>query len=138
MSSTLLARLRALVARSRFLRFLLSGGINTGATYAIYLALLHTFDYKAAYTIAYVTGILLSYALNRTFVFRSHRGWSSALLFPLVYVAQYLAGLATVWVWVSMLHFAQSLAPLIAILATIPITYILSRSVFTKQGRTTD
>lgn len=129
------SRLQSLAVRSRFLRFLLSGGVNTVATYAIYLALLRIIGYRAAYTIAYITGILLSYVINRVFVFRTHRGWSSALLFPLVYFAQYLVGLATVWLWVGQLHLAQALAPLIAILVTIPLTYILSRYVFLQRDR---
>lgn len=135
MNGSISSRLQSLVVRSRFLRFLLSGGVNTVATYAIYLALLRIFGYRTAYTIAYITGILLSYVINRVFVFRTHRGWSSALLFPLVYLAQYLVGLATVWLWVSQLHLAQALAPLIAILVTIPLTYILSRCVFLQRDR---
>jgi putative flippase GtrA len=128
-------RLRALAARGRFLRFLISGGINTVATYATYLALLSIFEYRLAYSIAYVTGIFLSYVFNRTFVFQTHRGWRSVLLFPFVYLTQYMAGLAIVWAWVGQLHLAQSLAPLVAILVTIPLTYLLSRYVFVPQDR---
>lgn len=135
MSNLMSPRLRALAARSRFLRFLISGGINTAATYATYLALLSIFEYRLAYSIAYVTGILLSYVFNRTFVFHTHRGWRSVLLFPFVYLAQYMVGLAIVWTWVGQLHLAQSLAPLVAILVTIPLTYFLSRYVFVPQDR---
>jgi len=112
---------------------LLSGGFNTASTYVIYLALLQFTGYRLAYTISYATGILLSYVINRVFVFRSHRGLASALLFPFVYLIQYLAGLVVLWVWVDKLGFAKAFAPLIAIIATIPLTYLLSRYVFTRN-----
>ncbi len=133
MTAAQAARLRSLVEQHRFLRFLLSGGFNTVATYGIYLALFRMLDYRVAYTIAYAVGILLSYVINWLFVFRMHRGWSSVLLFPFVYLAQYLAGLAVVWAWVDHLGLTKALAPLLAIAITIPLTYALSRLVFTKK-----
>lgn len=136
MTSAVITNVRELVERSRFLRFLLSGGINTVATYAVYLVLLRALDYRIAYTVAYIVGILLAYALNWLFVFRTHRGLTSVLLFPFVYVTQYAVSLATVWIWVEMFGLPKSLAPLIAIVITIPITYALSRLVFSgKQIR---
>lgn len=133
MTSAAITNVRELVERSRFLRFLLSGGINTVATYAVYLVLLRALDYRIAYTVAYIVGILLAYALNWLFVFRTHRGLTSVLLFPFVYVTQYAVSLATVWIWVEMFGLPKSLAPLIAIVITIPITYALSRLVFSGK-----
>lgn len=132
-----IANVRVLVERSRFVRFLLSGGINTVATYAIYLALLQLLDYRIAYTVAYLLGVLLSYILNWLFVFRVHRGLSSVLLFPFVYVAQYVASLAIVWMWVQRFGFSKAFAPLIAIAITIPLTYAVSKVVFLKKKKHT-
>lgn len=126
---------RAFVTQSSFLRFLVSGTANTVATYAVYLLLLRVVDYRVAYTMAYVAGILLAYALNRVFVFQTHRGLSSMLLFPLVYVVQYLVSLATIWLWVDWLNLAKIFAPLLAIVITIPSTYFLSRLIFVKKKR---
>ncbi|BFI96982.1 MAG: GtrA family protein [Rhodanobacter sp.] len=133
MSTTALSRLRTLVERSRFLRFLVSGGLNTAVTYIIYVALLQILEYRLAYTVAYVVGILLSYSLNRAFVFRSHRGWSSVLLFPFVYLAQYLVSLAIIWIWVGKLGLPKLLAPPVAVLISIPLTYLFSGFVFTPK-----
>lgn len=134
MSLTMLTRLRAMVGASSFLRFLISGGINTTVTYAVYLSLLGVLGYKIAYTIAYVVGIVLAFVINRLFVFQTHRGWRSMVLFPFVYLAQYLVSLAVLWTWVERLHMSSKLAPLIAILITIPLTFVLSRLVF-GRGR---
>lgn len=127
-------RLRAAVAASSFLRFLISGGVNTCVTYAVYLALIQITDYKIGYTIAYVFGIVLAFMINRFFVFQSHRGWRSMVLFPFVYLTQYLVSLVVVWAWVERLHFFKELGPLAAIVITIPLTFALSRLVFGRRS----
>ena len=130
MTDSIVPRMRRAVQASTFLRFLISGGANTAATYAVYLAMLLVVGYKTAYTIAYVFGILLAFVVNRLFVFQTHRGWQSAALFPLVYLAQYVVSLAVLWAWVEKLRLPEELAPLVAIIITIPLTYVLSRWVF--------
>lgn len=115
---------------SRFLRFIVSGGVNTAITYGIYLVLLQIITYQISYSIAYVSGIAVSYALNRSFVFRNHHGLRSILLFPLVYVAQYALGMLLLWLWVEMAGLSDKVAPLIVVAVTLPLTYVLSRFVF--------
>ncbi|APO97330.1 GtrA family protein [Xanthomonas vesicatoria] len=129
----MLRKARDLVSESSFVRFLISGGINTVATYAAYLALLQATSYKVAYTVAYVFGIVIAFFINRLFVFRTHRGWRSLLMFPFVYLAQYLVSLAVVFAWVEHLGFSVALAPIVAILVTVPLTFLLSRFVFGRR-----
>jgi putative flippase GtrA len=118
-----------------FARFLLSGGFNTGVTYALYLVLLRFVPYKTSYTIAYITGIVISYFLNRSFVFRANRGLSTAAMFPLVYLVQYLAGLAIVSFWTGILGWNAAYAALPAILLTIPLTFALAHWIFAGKER---
>ncbi len=115
-----------------FTRFLVSGGVNTLLTYGAYLLLLNAFSYRVAYTISYVAGIVLAFVLSRYFVFKSHRGAKSAVLFPLIYVIQYLLSMVIIWVWVDKIGLPTYLAPLTAILITVPITYLLSKALFTR------
>lgn len=117
-----------------FARFLISGGFNTALTYTIYLFLLIVAPYQVSYTIAYVLGIFLAFVLNRFFVFKSHRGVRSVLLFPLVYLVQYLASMLTLWVLVERLELSERPAPLVAIIITVPITYVLSRFIFVQKS----
>lgn len=121
------------IVQSRFFRFLVSGGVNTAVTYGIYLLLLPILAYQFSYSIAYVAGIVISYLLNRIFVFRSHRGVRSVLLFPLVYVVQYGFGLLLLWVLVDKLKLSAMIAPLAVILLTIPLTYLLTGIVFVAK-----
>ncbi len=109
------------------LRFLISGAINTAATYAIYLALLPLLGYSVAYSIAYVIGIVLAYVLNTRFVFRVTQNVRGMLLFPLVYIVQYLVGIITLHVAVREFDVPQKFALLASIAVSVPVTYLLSR-----------
>ena len=91
------------LAENRLIRFLVSGGLNTAATYGIYLLLLNRVGYGPSYSAAFAAGILMSYFANRYFVFRAHQGIKTVLLFPLVYLLQYLVGLAVLWIWIDLL-----------------------------------
>jgi len=135
MMSPTISRIRSAVSGSSFLRFLISGGVNTAATYAAYLVLLKYTGYRVAYTTAYVFGIILAFFINRLFVFQTHRGWRSVALFPLVYLAQYLVSMAVVWIWVEELLLPKEVAPLIAIVVTVPLTFVLSRYVFGVKSK---
>lgn len=117
-----------------FGRFLLSGAFNTAATYALYLALLVALPYWLSYSVAYASGIVLAYYLSRHFVFGHSPAGRRALAFPLVYVAQYLVGLAVAFVWVDLLRLPAPLAPLAALAVTVPLTYLLTHWVF-RGGR---
>ncbi|VTU13733.1 GtrA-like protein [Variovorax sp. SRS16] len=115
---------------SPFVRFLVSGGVNTLGTYLLYLALLQVLPYWQSYAIAFVSGIALAYVLNRFFVFGAPRSEKKAAMLPLVYLAQYLLGALIVYLWVDVLHLPAAMAPLASILITIPLTFAASRWLF--------
>ena len=121
----------------QFARFVAAGAINTAASYAIYFLLLQFLPYLAAYTIAYVAGIVISYALLTRFVFHAPRRLSTALRFPLVYVAQYIVGSTVVVFLVEALNVRASIAALVAIVASIPVSFLLSRTIL-GQTRISD
>lgn len=108
-------------------RFLIVGALNTVVGYGTYLLLLRWLHYEAAYAIAYVIGIVVSYVCNALFVFRQPMRARSALYFPLVYLAQFVCGLIILKVLVSLLHIPVWMAPALVIVLTLPVTYVLSR-----------
>jgi putative flippase GtrA len=110
-----------------FARFIVAGAINTGISYAVYLVLLVLLPYLAAYTISYVVGIVISYLLLTRFVFRARRRLATAVRFPLVYVAQYLIGSAVIVLLVEAMGVRASIAAIVAIVVSIPVTFSLSR-----------
>ena len=110
-------------------RFLASGLINTGVTYAIYLALLSKAGYAIAYTVAYLIGIALSYLLSTRFVFRVNHSARRAVIFPVVYLIQYLFGLTVLHASVAWLGIPEAFAALVSTVLSIPLTFVLSRLV---------
>jgi putative flippase GtrA len=125
--------------KARFTRFLCTGGINTAITYTIYLILLQVLNYQVSYTIAYVTGIVIAFLLNRVFVFKTHQGWKSILFYPLVYVFQYLFGILVLWLVVSHIGLDVKFGPLVVVILSIPLTYLLSRLIFVgHKSKTND
>lgn len=134
MNTWAIISIKGAVAKSSFLRFLISGAINTAVTYGAYLSLLKITGYKTAFTLAYVFGIALAFAINRLFVFQTHRGWRSVIMFPFVYLIQYVASITIVWLWVEKLRLPKEVAPLTAIVVTIPLTFVLSRLVFGRSA----
>ena len=116
------------------LRFVLVGLANTGFTYLIYLALLTWIRYELAYVLAYVVGIGTSYLMNAAFVFRQPLSWRGALTFPTVYIVQMVLGTLLLKALVEFAGIAESVAPLIVVAASLPVTFLMSRFVLTRSA----
>lgn len=118
---------------SLFVKFIFSGGLNTLVTYVVYLILLNIFSYKLSFTISYILGIVLSYALNRYWVFKTTGTIKRIILFPGIYLIQYLFGLLVAFVWVEIVGLGEKTAPLASIALSIPITFFLTRLLFKSK-----
>ncbi len=118
----------------RFARFIVVGGINTVSTYVIYLIFLLYFSSFVAYSISFVLGIVISFILNRFFVFKVGRLVQTMITFPAVYIFQYALGLGLLWIWVEVLALDPRLGPLLIVLVTVPTTYLLMRFVFQRAA----
>ena len=116
------------------LRFLVSGGINTMTTYGVFLILLRFVPHYMSYSISFIIGIGISYLLNRYFVFASP-GRKRALLYPAIYLMQYLFGLLIVFLWIDLLQFNINLVLLASLIVTIPITFILTKWIFQAKPK---
>jgi len=110
-----------------FLKYVLSGGINTISTYIIYLLLLKVTNYNVSYSISYVSGIFLSYYLNSVFVFKEQISIRKFIKYPIVYVVQYVVNLILINILIRYFGLSSSLVPIIVIILTIPITFTLSK-----------
>lgn len=115
--------------RAQGVRFLISGALNTGATFVLYWILLAWVEYRVAYTLAYVTGIALAYLLSSRYVFKVRASARSAVLFPLVYVVQYLLGLLILWIWTDQLGLPAQYGVIASVALTIPATFALSKRI---------
>ena len=122
---------------SEFLRFVISGVINTGTSYVLYrlFLLLLPLSYSTLYVIAYICGIVVSYYLNSRFVFHQPLHWKKALQFPLVYVVQLSVSYLLLILWVERLHAGADIAPILVVICTIPLTFLLSRHIVKGRAR---
>lgn len=116
-----------------FLKFVVSGGINTLTTYLMYLLLLLFLNYSLSYTVSYVSGIFLSYYLNTVFVFKEKMSIKKFLKFPIVYLIQYFINLLMLYILVEHLHLSTKIVPLIVVVVTIPVTFVLSKLIIKSK-----
>lgn len=117
---------------SQFIRFIGAGGINTIITYIAYLLLLLVTNYSVSYTIAYILGIALSYWLNIKFVFQEKSSKRKIILFPLVYLFQYLMGILVLYIMIDKVSIPEELGPIIVVIVTLPLTFLLSKKVLVQ------
>ncbi len=118
-----------------FIRFVLFGGVNTLLGYLIYVILLIFLNYKASFTITYVSSIFISYYLNSKFVFYRKVSLKKGLMYPSVYLIQYLTCMLLLHIFVEILNLSKFIAPILAVLLTVPVTFFLSRSIIKGQPR---
>ena len=112
------------------LRFLIGGASNTVITYIIYLILLQFISYKLSYSITYILGIALGYLINAIWVFQRKPSKKTALIYPFIYIFQYLLGIGLLIALVERLSIDQRLAPVIVILITLPLMFLMTRVLF--------
>ena len=115
------------------LRYLAAGGINTLLTYLLYLGLLQMLDYRLAYVLAFIAGVLLSYGLLRHLVFVRPGRRYALLRVAASHLLQLALGLAVVQLWVGWLRGPAWLAPLAAAAVSVPLIFWLQRHIFTSH-----
>lgn len=117
----------------RFPRFVIAGAVNSGLTYIIYLMLLSFTTYVWAYTVAYLSGIVLGYLLNSIWVFQKRASYRTAAAYPLTYGINYIFGLIMLKILIKVIHVPKELAPLIVLAVSVPLMYVLTRTIFTGK-----
>lgn len=117
----------------RFFGFTLMRVFCTVATYGLYLLLLKWMRYELAYAISYGVGIVLAYATSTVVVFGQRMNRKSALLFPMVYIVQFVLGWLILRACVELLDMHAELALLISVVMLLPLSYLMSKwAVFTR------
>ena len=92
----------------RFARFVVVGAANTALSYGVYLLLLLVIDYRVAYTVAYVAGLVFGYLAQARLVFRAQLGARSAVAYVATYAAMYLASVLMLWLAVDLAGRAEA------------------------------
>ncbi|WP_430125571.1 GtrA family protein [Paenibacillus solani] len=121
------------ILKKQFIRFAFIGLLNTGITYALYLVFLGFFSYQIAYAVSYISGIIISFFFNTSFVFRSRISILKFLKYPLVYVVQFILNWIVLKISVNYFGIHIKLAPLIVIIISIPVTFALTKFILEEK-----
>ncbi len=117
----------------QIVRFGLVGLVNTGTFYVLYLLLHPYLPYFAAFTAAFLISMVGSFFMNTYFTYRTKPTWRKFLLFPLPNITNYLVQSGGVLALVQWLEVNDKIAPLLAAVVAIPITFVLSKLVLTSR-----
>ncbi|WP_280719400.1 GtrA family protein [Kitasatospora sp. MAP5-34] len=109
------------------------GVVNTATFYAGYLMLHPHLPYFAAFTLAFLVSMVGSFFMNTYFTYRTRPTWRKFLLFPLPNITNYLVQSGGVLALVEWLKVNEKIAPLLAAVVAIPITFVLSKLVLTSR-----
>jgi putative flippase GtrA len=115
------------------LKFGVVGVVNTGVYYGSYLLLRLLVPYFAAHLVALAVAMVASFFLNCYWTFRTSPTWRKFALFPLTNITNYVMITVGVVVLVEWLRVDPRIAPLLAAVAAIPVTFLLSRRVLTGR-----
>ena len=119
--------------KNKFLKFIGAGVINTIASYLVYLLLVLFLNYQVSYAIAFVFGIILSFVLNTKYVFEVEQTFKKFVLFPLVYLVQYLLGAYMMSFIIEIIGINKMFAPLIVTVCLLPVSYLLSKKILVRN-----
>jgi len=116
-------------SRTEFFHFALVGGVNGVVYYGLYLALRTFTPYLTAHAIALILAMVVSFFLNVHFTYGTRPTWRKFLLYPLGNLTSYAGLTAGLLVLVKVFHVDERIAPLLAALAVVPVTFVLLRAI---------
>lgn len=117
-------------SRYQFLRFAAVGVISNALLYLAYLLLtfLVGLEHKAAMSIVYVSGVLVTFFVNRAWSFEHTGAAHTAFVrYVLAYAIGYLVNLALLWLAVDLLLFPHHLVQAAAIVVVAACTFLLHK-----------
>lgn len=118
----------------QFIKFGLVGISNTAISYITYLIVcLLGFSFHTGNILGFTVSVLNSFYWNNKYVFTTHEGehrsWWKALL--KTFISYAFSGLILTEIllilWIEILHISQFIAPLINLIITIPINFIMNK-----------
>lgn len=115
---------------AQFIKFGIVGITNVLVTYGVYYVLIFLkVNYLIANTIGYVAGILNSYYWNNKYVFKNSIYNSTKKLIKVFasYFITYILNIILLYCLVQRMGILETVAPVIVIVATIPINFLLNK-----------
>lgn len=109
-----------------FVKFLITGFINTFSSFGLYVLLLKlNCNYIVAIVLSYIFGIVLSYLLNTFFVFKAKKEVSNMVKFIFSYLTSLILNILITILLVNYLKIDKIIAQLIATITCISYNFII-------------
>jgi putative flippase GtrA len=117
----------------QFVKFGMVGLANTAITiivYDIFVAI--GVHYQVSYFIGYMAGIVNAFYWNNKYVFKEQEGEERSIIKAFIkcvmsYAGGYACSTALLFLWVSILGLPKYLSPLISLVVTIPLNFVLNK-----------
>jgi len=106
-------------------RYGINGIINTVITYPLIVFLSNIIDYKLSIIIVFPLGVLISYFLNKKFVFTKERG--NIIIFFIVMTTMFLTNFLITWVLVERGNISKEISQALAICIAFVIGFLLNK-----------
>jgi putative flippase GtrA len=115
----------------KFLKYFLVGIINTSITYPAFILLSNIIDYTLAIIIIFPLGVLLSYFLNKKFVFNKEKG--NIIVFFIIMTTMFLTNFLTTWILVEFGNIIKEISQGLAICLAFIVHYLLNKKFSFKK-----
>ena len=125
-----------------FIKFGIVGLSNTAVAYIVYVLTLQLFlisktqfryDYLVGNVVSFILSVLWSFYWNNKYVFKVKEGEKRNILSALfkTYMTYAFTGLILnnllAYVWIDIFHIHKMIAPLITLIVSVPINYLLNK-----------
>lgn len=116
-----------------FTRFLVIGLLNTLVYYSVYLLLNLFLPYLASHILGFLVAFIFSFFMNCYVVYKVKPTWGKLFKFPLTQV--FNMGMQTLLLYFLVEYFTvdSKIAPLPALIITVPFTYIITKWILTDK-----
>ncbi|MDE7251836.1 MAG: Coenzyme F420 hydrogenase/dehydrogenase, beta subunit C-terminal domain [Acetatifactor sp.] len=122
----------------QFIKFGIVGVLNTVICLVVYYVLMHMgIHYIPAYICGFLTSVINAYFWNSRFVFTGKKEQSAVKAFAKVLMAYggtFLSSIVMVTFMVEVLKVPEEIAPIIKMVITIPVNYLLNKFWAFKEG----
>jgi putative flippase GtrA len=120
-----------------FAKYLLVGLLNTALGYAVIFGCMYLAGWSAILSnvAGYSAGLMISYALNRTFTFRSTaKSHSEIVRFLLVFLISYLSNLGVLWTLIHQAGIHEGVSQVLAGIVYVVTSFLMNRFYVFKQS----
>ena len=102
-----------------------------------YVLIFFSINYQIANIVGFITGTINGYIWNRLWVFKNkEQDMLSIVRFYLTYLATWLLSAVLLYAWIEIFNISNIIAPIINVVITTPINYILNKTwVFKKTNQ---